>query len=101
MDLTQLTATELIELYRTGQVSPVEAMQQTLDRVENAYRFVRDLVANGGSVLFIGTAGAIYAAAVDGAGAGARTFTTIWLVMAAVAAAGVVLAARISRPTAD
>jgi small subunit ribosomal protein S2 len=30
-------------------------LEQTLDRVENAYRFVRDLVANGGSVLFIGT----------------------------------------------
>ena len=34
MDLTQLTATELIDLYRTGQASPVEAMQQVLERVE-------------------------------------------------------------------
>lgn len=34
MDLTQCTATELIDLYRTGAASPVEAMQQTLDRVE-------------------------------------------------------------------
>ena len=34
MDLTQLTATELIVLYRTGQASPVEAMQQVLERVE-------------------------------------------------------------------
>jgi aspartyl-tRNA(Asn)/glutamyl-tRNA(Gln) amidotransferase subunit A len=34
MDLTQLTATELIGLYRTGQASPVEAMQQVLERVE-------------------------------------------------------------------
>jgi aspartyl-tRNA(Asn)/glutamyl-tRNA(Gln) amidotransferase subunit A len=34
MDLTQLTATELIHLYRTGQASPVEAMQQVLERVE-------------------------------------------------------------------
>ena len=34
MDLTQLTATELIQLYRTGQASPVEAMQQILERVE-------------------------------------------------------------------
>ena len=34
MDLTQLTATELIQLYRTGQASPVEAMQQVLERVE-------------------------------------------------------------------
>jgi small subunit ribosomal protein S2 len=30
-------------------------LEQTLDRVENSYRFIRDLVANGGSVLFIGT----------------------------------------------
>ena len=30
-------------------------LEQTLDRVETAYKFVRDLVANGGSVLFIGT----------------------------------------------
>jgi len=30
-------------------------LEQTLDRTENAYRFVRDLVANGGSVLFVGT----------------------------------------------
>ena len=34
MDLTQLTANELIQLYRTGQASPVEAMQQVLERVE-------------------------------------------------------------------
>ena len=34
MDLTQITATELIELYRRGDASPVEAMQQTLERVE-------------------------------------------------------------------
>ncbi|MFM8868300.1 MAG: 30S ribosomal protein S2 [Ilumatobacteraceae bacterium] len=30
-------------------------LEQTLDRVETAYQDVRDLVANGGSVLFIGT----------------------------------------------
>ena len=30
-------------------------LEQTLDRTENAYRFVRDLVANGGSILFVGT----------------------------------------------
>ena len=34
MDLTQCTATELIDLYRTGAASPVEAMEQTLERVE-------------------------------------------------------------------
>ena len=34
MDLTQCTATELMALYRSGDASPVEAMQQTLDRVE-------------------------------------------------------------------
>jgi small subunit ribosomal protein S2 len=30
-------------------------LEQTLGRIETAYAFVRDLVANGGSVLFIGT----------------------------------------------
>ena len=30
-------------------------LQQTLERIETAYSFVRDLVANGGQVLFIGT----------------------------------------------
>jgi len=30
-------------------------LEQTMDRIENAYTFVRDLVANGGSVLFVGT----------------------------------------------
>ncbi len=30
-------------------------LQQTLRRIENAYTFVRDLVADGGTVLFIGT----------------------------------------------
>jgi aspartyl-tRNA(Asn)/glutamyl-tRNA(Gln) amidotransferase subunit A len=34
MDLTQRMATELIELYRTGAASPVEALQQVLDRVD-------------------------------------------------------------------
>lgn len=34
MDLTQLTASELLDLYRRGEASPVEAMQQVLDRVE-------------------------------------------------------------------
>jgi small subunit ribosomal protein S2 len=30
-------------------------LNQTLDRIDVAYSFVRDLVANGGSILFIGT----------------------------------------------
>jgi small subunit ribosomal protein S2 len=30
-------------------------LEQTLTRVENAYAFVRDLVADGGTVLFVGT----------------------------------------------
>jgi small subunit ribosomal protein S2 len=30
-------------------------LHQTLDRIDGAYRFVRDTVANGGTVLFVGT----------------------------------------------
>jgi len=30
-------------------------LHQTLDRIDTAYRFVRDTVANGGTVLFVGT----------------------------------------------
>jgi small subunit ribosomal protein S2 len=30
-------------------------LQQTLKQIENAYTFIRDLVADGGSVLFVGT----------------------------------------------
>ncbi|MSX21156.1 MAG: 30S ribosomal protein S2, partial [Actinobacteria bacterium] len=30
-------------------------LNQTLERIETAYGFTRDLVANGGSVLFVGT----------------------------------------------
>ena len=30
-------------------------LQQTLGRIENAYGFVRDLVADGGTILFVGT----------------------------------------------
>ena len=30
-------------------------LHQTLDRIDTAYRFVRDLVANGGTILFVGT----------------------------------------------
>jgi hypothetical protein len=56
-----------------------------------------------GSVLLIGVAGTVYAAAVatagGGADVGARTFATIWLFLAVVAACGAVLAARIGRPT--
>lgn len=46
MDLTQLTASELLDQFRTGQASPVEALQEVLDRVErvdpalNAFVFV-------------------------------------------------------------
>jgi small subunit ribosomal protein S2 len=37
-----------------GGISIID-LQQTLGRIETAYTFVRDLVADGGSVLFIGT----------------------------------------------
>ena len=30
-------------------------LQQTLERIDTAYRFVRDTVADGGTVLFVGT----------------------------------------------
>ena len=30
-------------------------LHQTLDRIDTAYRFVRDTVADGGTVLFVGT----------------------------------------------
>jgi small subunit ribosomal protein S2 len=30
-------------------------LHQTLDRIDSAYRFVRDTVADGGTVLFVGT----------------------------------------------
>ena len=30
-------------------------LDQTLERIETAYEFVRDLVANGGTILFVGT----------------------------------------------
>jgi len=30
-------------------------LHQTLDRIDTAYRFVRDTVANGGSIMFVGT----------------------------------------------
>ena len=30
-------------------------LQQTLDRIEGAYTFTRDMVARGGMVLFVGT----------------------------------------------
>jgi MFS family permease len=51
-----------------------------------------------GSVLLLGIAGAIYAAALAAGVVGAATFATIWWVMAAVGAAGAVLAGRIRRP---
>lgn len=51
-----------------------------------------------GSVVFVGIAGAIYATALAAGTVSATTFATIWLTMAAVAAAGSVLAGRIARP---
>jgi MFS family permease len=51
-----------------------------------------------GSVVFVGIAGAIYGRALDAEAVTATTFTTIWLVMALVAAGGAVAAARIARP---
>ena len=51
-----------------------------------------------GSVVFVGIAGAIYGRALDADAVTAATFTTIWLVMALVAAGGAVAAARIARP---
>lgn len=30
-------------------------LQQSLEHIENAYKYVRDLVANGGSIMFVGT----------------------------------------------
>jgi MFS family permease len=53
-----------------------------------------------GSVVFVGIAGAIYGAAFAAGTVSARTFVTIWLTMAVVAAAGAVAAARIARPQA-
>jgi hypothetical protein len=53
-----------------------------------------------GSVVFVGIAGAIYGTALAAGTVSASTFTAIWLTMAAVAAAGAVLAARIARPQA-
>jgi hypothetical protein len=49
-------------------------------------------------VVFVGIAGAIYATALAAGTVSATTFATIWLTMAAVAAAGSVLAGRIARP---
>jgi hypothetical protein len=51
-----------------------------------------------GSVVLIGTAGAIYAAALASGEVTATTYATIWWSMAAVAAVGTLLAARIGRP---
>ena len=52
-----------------------------------------------GSVVLIGIAGAVYAAAETASDVRPATFATIWLIMAGVALAGAVLAARIGRPT--
>ncbi|MFC6239230.1 MFS transporter [Longivirga aurantiaca] len=52
-----------------------------------------------GSVMLIGAAGAIYAAAVAADAVTGWTFAEIWLLMGGVAAVGAVLATRIGRPT--
>ncbi len=52
-----------------------------------------------GSVVLVGLAGAVYAAAETADDVRPATIATIWLIMAAVAAVGAVLAARIGRPT--
>ena len=52
-----------------------------------------------GSVLLVGLGGAIYASALAADAVSASTFSTIWFIMAGVAAAGVFLASRIGRPT--
>lgn len=54
---------------------------------------------SSGSVLFIGAAGTIYAAAVAAGTVSARTFTAIWWLMAVIAVTGALLASRIGRPT--
>ena len=54
-----------------------------------------------GSVLLVGIAGAIYARALAADAVTSSTFATIWWVMAAVGAAGAVLAGRIRRPAAS
>jgi MFS family permease len=52
-----------------------------------------------GSVVLIGAAGAIYAAAVAAGSVTGRTFAEIWLLLGVIAAIGAVLATRIGRPT--
>jgi MFS family permease len=54
-----------------------------------------------GSILLIGAAGAVYAASLAADTVSAATFTTIWLGSGALAVVGVVVAARIGRPTLD
>ena len=53
-----------------------------------------------GSVVFVGIAGAIYGTALAAGTVSQATFTTIWLTMAGVAAAGALLASRIASPPA-
>jgi hypothetical protein len=52
-----------------------------------------------GSVVLIGAAGAVYAAAVASDSVTGWTFAEIWLGLGAIAAIGTVLAGRIGRPT--
>ncbi len=52
-----------------------------------------------GSILLIGAAGLVYAAALAAGEVSATTFTTIWVGAGGLAAAGVLVAGRIGRPT--
>jgi hypothetical protein len=54
-----------------------------------------------GSILLIGAAGAVYAASLAAGTVSAATFTTIWVGTGLLAVAGVLVAARIGRPTLD
>ena len=47
-------------------------LQQTLERIEKAYHFVRDLSAEGGTIMFIGTKKQAQEPIAEGAGRGAR-----------------------------
>ena len=52
-----------------------------------------------GSILLIGAAGLVYAAALASGEVSAATFTTIWVGAGLLAAAGILVAGRIGRPT--
>src|SRR4051794_41595002 len=55
-------------------------LQQTLGRIETAYTFVRDLTADGGSILFIGTKNQAQDPIADAAAGSSRpSFHPPWL----------------------